>query len=179
MPYLGKIVERTHVIRNFALILVGVFVSAGAVFGAETESRDNSKKGKIPALVVRGSELIGRDVENHQEEIIAEIEDVLINEAGCIYKVVLSTGELFGFFGRRVAVEFDSLILKKDWKYRIRYKADGTKQRVPWRRIWTVVYPGDVEELRNMPEYHYEYDSPRGTTRGWGIYSYPVEEARE
>jgi sporulation protein YlmC with PRC-barrel domain len=105
---------------------------AGTVLSADKHSSHTKKNSKIPSLAMRATELIGRDVENNQGEIIAEIEDVIINEKGCINDVVLSVGELFGIPDKRVAVSFDSLKLKKEWKYRLKYKNDGTTLRVPW-----------------------------------------------
>lgn len=154
-----------------ALILAGIILLAGAAAGAENKPSAPSEDGGIPDVVVRATALIGREVENNKEEVLAEIEDVLINEKGCISKVVLAIGTLFGIPDKRVAVSFDDVTLEKEWKYRIRYRDDGTKERVPWRLIWTVVYPGDIADLRNLPAYHYETDYPRGTVRGWGIYS--------
>jgi hypothetical protein len=52
--------------------------------------------------------LIDRDVENSHGEIIADIDDIILNEEGCTYDVVLAIGELFGIPDKRVAVFFSA-----------------------------------------------------------------------
>jgi sporulation protein YlmC with PRC-barrel domain len=178
-----KDVSKTKAIQvitlTAAVVIFFAYIFVGTVFSAEKQHSDKSRKSEIPALAIRATTLIGQDVENDQGEIIAEIEDVIINEEGCIYDVVLSIGELFGIPGQRVAVSFDSLIIRHEWNYRINYKDDGTKQRIPWKLIWTVIYPDKVKELRQKPEYHYDYENPRGSVWGWGENSYSIKKAKQ
>ena len=159
------------------LLLIGLL--AGAVFGAEKQAQSPAQQSRVPSLAMRVGELVGRNVENEQGEIIAEIDGLVIDEKGCIRDVVLSIGELFGIPDKLVAVPFDSLKFREEWKYRIRYKADGTRQRIPWMRQWNVIYAGEVQALQTKPDYHYDYVNPRGSVTGWGIYSYPLEKATE
>jgi len=178
-----KDVSKTKVIRDITLtatlVVFFIYMFTGTVFSAEKQRSDKSRESEIPSLAIRATTLIGQDVENDKGEIIAEIEDVIINEEGCIYDVVLSIGELFGIADQRVAVSFHSLIIRHEWKYRIKYKDDGTKQRIPWKLKWAVIYPGKVKELRKKPEYHYDYENPRGSVRGCGENSYSIEKAKE
>ncbi|MFO7738586.1 MAG: PRC-barrel domain-containing protein [Desulfatiglandaceae bacterium] len=145
--------------------------------GALSEAAEREEpRGKIPELAIRASKLIGHTVRNSQGREIAEIDDIIINERGQIYHVILSFGGILGMGSKLVAIHFDSLEIENDWTYRTRYKADGTQERIPWEITKIITFQGSEDELANKPTYHYDYSNPRGGSTGWGRYSYPAPD---
>jgi sporulation protein YlmC with PRC-barrel domain len=129
----------------------------------------------IPALTVRASTILDLSVEDKRGEKIGEIDDVIIDETGHIYRLVVAIEPILGIETRLVAVLFDEIKIEREWKYRDRITEGGLKERIPWALKWKIVYTGDVKKLEDKEEYHYDYENPRGGTTGWGIYSYPME----
>ena len=157
------------VIKSFVLLLI----FWGAPAGLAQERSD-----AVPSPAVRASTLLGHGVEDRYGKRFAEIDDLIVNADGLIDRVVLSLEGILGIETRLVAVVFSALVIDREWRYRTRIAADGTKERIPWELKWRIRYTGDPQRLRQEPEYHYDYQHPRGGTAGWGIYSHEPHRPR-
>ena len=100
---------------------------------------------KVSPADMLASNFIGSEVLNIQNnEEIGEIEDLIIDQGKTIRGVVLSVGGFLGLGERRVAVEPDSLIIRREGSGSMQVVSNTTK-----------------DELNKAPEFKYENNLQR------------------
>lgn len=118
-----------------AAILLALFehVSARAPQAPSTDFIATSEAGHL------GSQMIGLEVYNNNDQDLARIEDISVSQDGQVQAFVLSIGEDLGLFARFVAVKPSAL--------RIESSKGG--------RVFQARMDATADQLRSAPRYRY------------------------
>ena len=170
-----------HLICRKAFVLAAIlsFVSCPAWNLSPVQAQQNGSttegqtEGQLPEILIRATDLPGQSVLNSDGRPLAKIDDLMIDENGQVYQVILSIDGFMNIGEKLVAVKPDELTFQTRWNYRSIRKADGTEEEIPWDFRWEVFYEGNIEGLRDRPDYAYPEKLSRGDPEGYGVYSYP------
>jgi sporulation protein YlmC with PRC-barrel domain len=95
---------------------------------------------------VRSDKLIGRNIQNTQNETIGEIKSVMLNQSGSVDSVIVGVGGFLGVGEREVALGWKDLNVSDN----------GEKVTTAMTK----------DQLKALPEYKYANNSERGTVFG-------------
>lgn len=147
--------------------LIAVFCVHAAVAADNPPQSSQGADAAFPNQM-RTTMIIDQAILDPDENQIGEIVDLIINQGGSVVDVIVSVE---GF--QKVTIPFEQLQFEARWEYRTVRGRDGVEQRVPWRPYPVITFLGSREELQSRPRYQFDRRFPRGSTSGWGIYSYP------
>jgi sporulation protein YlmC with PRC-barrel domain len=130
--------------------LTGVLLASAAPVFAQTTTAPapvvNSGTTMQSPGDVRTDKLIGRDIQNTQNETIGEIKSVMINQSGTVDSVIVGVGGFLGMGEREVALGWKDLNVTNNGE-----------------KVTTAL---SKDQLKALPEYKYADAKQRGTVFG-------------
>lgn len=136
-----------HPIAMFTV--TGLLLAGAAPAFAQTTTTPapvvNSGSMQAPGQM-RTDKLIGRNIQNTQNETIGEIKSVMLNQSGSVESVIVGVGGFLGIGEREVALGWNDLNVS----------ADGEKVTTAMTK----------DQLQSLPEYQYADTNQRGTVFG-------------
>lgn len=161
----GHFIGGIRVFWMTAAFLAAIF--AIAEVAAETAATKEGPDAAFPNQM-RAGLILDQAILDPDGNQIGEIADLIIGQRGRVTDVIVAVE---GF--QKVTVPFDELQFEAQWEYRTVRGRDGQEFQVPWRQYPVITFLGDRKELQARPRYQFDRRYPRGSTTGWGIYSYP------
>lgn len=131
--------RRFMVIGASALLLLGTAGCAQVSewTGGSTASNPVSRADTTTLAALTPQQMLGKSVVSSDGRSVGEVEDVLLNQDGQAYRLIVSTGETLGFGGRNVALDAEPLRWASD-----RDAIVATQMR--------------ADEIAGLPEFRYD-----------------------